>query len=144
MVALSSTNLIVVESDGGNDMRAFQSWVHISGEGDQQKSAAFLYAAGVGENDDGKLMIDGGRRGTYRTDAYCRPRQHARRRGIDRRRDSGDHFFGENADHFVIGATPSPADHYTDVALDDEVYTGDFDGSLRHAPRGQPGRGERR
>ena len=127
-LALSSTNLIVVESDGGNDMRAFQSWVHISGEGDQQKSAAFLYAGGVGENDDGKLQIDGGRRGTYRTDAYVGP-INMRGGAASIAGGSGDHFFGENADHFVIGATPSPADYYSDVALDGEVYTEGFDGA---------------
>jgi hypothetical protein len=127
-LALSSTNLIVVETDGGNDMRAFQSWVHISGEGDQQKSAAFLYTAGVGENDDGKLQIDGGRRGTYRTDAYVGP-VNMRGGAATIAGATGDHFFGENADHFIIGATPSPADHYSDVALDGDVYTDSFDGA---------------
>ena len=135
---MSSTNLIVVETEGGNDMRAFQSWVHISGEGDQQKSAAFLYAAGVGENDDGTLFIDGGRRGTYRTTVPTLTPgvvTNAKSGPINMRGGaasiaggSGDHFFGENADHFVIGATPSPADHYSDVALDGGVYTNDFDG----------------
>lgn len=128
MRALSSTNLIIIESDDGNDMRAFQSWVHISGEGDQQKSAAFLYTAGVGENDDGKLQIDGGRRGTYRTDAYVGP-INMRGGASSIAGGTGDHFFGENADHFVIGATPSPADHYSDVALDNDVYTDGFDGA---------------
>ncbi|MEP9387757.1 FecR family protein [Mesorhizobium sp. KR9-304] len=126
-IALSSTNLIVVETDGGNDMRAYQSWVHISGEGDAQRSAAFLYTAGVGEDDDGNLQIDGGRRGTYRTGAYVGP-VNMRGGAASIAGATGDHFFGENADHFVIGATPSPADHYSDVPLDSDLYTGSFDG----------------
>ena len=103
--------------------RAFQSWVHISGEGDQQRSAAFVFASGVSENGDGNLMMDGGRRGTYRANANGDPFN--MRGGVATIAGAaGGHFFGDNAEHFVIGATPSPADVFSDGSFETGIGYG--------------------
>ncbi len=124
MLALSSTNLFLVEDEGG-DVRKYQSWIHITGEGANQKSAAFLYAGGMFEGEDGNLQMGGGRRGTFRANAYEGPVN--MRGGINTIAGAtGEHFFGANADNFVIGTSLDPADGFTDAPLDfNEVFTGD-------------------
>lgn len=121
-LALSSTNYYVIESDGSSDPRYFQSWVHISGEGEDQKSAAFLHAGGMFEGEDGNLQMGSSRRGTYRSDAYFGPVN--MRGGVNTRPGAtGEHFFGANVDHFVIGTSVDPADSFNDAPLDyDEIF----------------------
>ena len=103
---------------------SIQSWIHISGEGAGQKSAAFLYAGGMSEDTDGNLQMGGGRRGTFRDNAYEGPVN--MRGGINTIAGAtGKHFFGPNADNFVIGTSVDPADGFTDAPLYfNEVFTG--------------------
>ena len=124
LLALNPPICFLVESGDGDNVRKFQSWIHISGEGAAQKSAAFVYAGGMSEDTDGNLQMGGGRRGTFRVNAYEGPVN--MRGGINTIAGAtGEHFFGPNADHFVIGTSLDPADGFTDAPLDfDEVFTG--------------------
>jgi hypothetical protein len=115
-LALNSTNLYMIESEG-SDPRYFQSWVHISGEGEAQKSAAFLFAGGMFEDGDGNLQMNSSRRGTYRSDAYFGP-VNMRGGAATRPGATGAHLYGPNVDNFVIGTSVDPADAFNDVPLD--------------------------
>ena len=69
----------------------------------------------------GNLAIDGGRRGTFRHNAYAGPVN--MRGGVATiAGGSGGHFYGQNADHFVIGTGINPPDAYSDAPLDPDVY----------------------
>jgi hypothetical protein len=127
-LALHSTNLLVIESDGSSDPRYYQSWVHISGEGVDQKSAAFLSAGSMFEDEAGNLQIGSSRRGTYRSHALFGPVN--MRGGLGTRPGAtGEHLFGPNVDNFVIGTSVDPADSFNDAPLDfGEVFPGPDDG----------------
>ncbi|MBS4019630.1 MAG: hypothetical protein KGZ68_15510 [Dechloromonas sp.] len=128
---LSSSNLFIVESDTAAnygtgetnlDAKLFQSWIYIEGEGENQKSAAFVIASPVGI-DDGDATLAGIRRGSFRYDAAEGP---ANMRGsvVATEGPSGNAFFGANADHFVLGASITPPDGFADTTLNNAGYTG--------------------
>lgn len=123
--SLSSTNLYIVESntaanygveDVNYDAKVFQSWVSIEGDGVAQKSAAQIYVTSIGIDSDGNAELAGGRRGSFRYNAYSGP---ANTRGSIAAIEgaSGNAFFGENANNFVLGADVDTADSYNDSLL---------------------------
>ncbi|WP_187970510.1 FecR domain-containing protein [Aquibium microcysteis] len=129
---LSSSNLFIVESDTAAnygtgetnlDAKLFQSWIYIEGEGSNQKSAAFVIASPVGIDDEGDATLAGIRRGSFRFDAGEGP---ANMRGsvVATAGPSGNAFFGANAEHFVLGASITPADGFADTTLNNAGYTG--------------------
>ena len=137
----SSTSLYVVESGSlaSDNIRAFQGWVDIQGAGLDQKSAAFVMAANVFVDEFGVLQLATGRRGSYRHDAFGGPTNI--RGGLATIAGaSGDHFFGENAEHFVMGTQIDPADGYADAHLGpgytgnpaDGFLSGGYPGSTHH------------
>ncbi|RST87345.1 hypothetical protein EJC49_05950 [Aquibium carbonis] len=122
---LSSTNLYIVESntaaDHGEDQtnwdaKVFQSWIYIEGSGEDQKSAAHLYVTSIGVDPDGDASLGGARRGSFRYDASAGP---ANMRGavVATEGVNGNTFFGQNAEHFVLGGSISPPDGYADILL---------------------------
>ncbi len=130
--SLSSTNLFIVESntaanygsdETNYDAKVFQSWVSIEGDGFSQKSAAQVFVASVGVDSDGNASLEGGRRGSFRYSAFSGP---ANTRGSIAAVEgaSGNVFFGENADNFVLGADVDTSDSYNDSLLG-EGFTGD-------------------
>lgn len=123
--SLSSTNLYIVESNtAGNygiedtnyDAKVFQSWVSIEGDGVAQKSAAQIYVTSIGIDSEGSASLEGGRRGSFRYSAYSGP---ANTRGSIAAIEgpSGNAFFGENANNFVLGADVDTSDSYNDSLL---------------------------
>lgn len=130
--SLSSTNLFIVESntaanygsdETNYDAKVFQSWVSIEGDGFSQKSAAQVFVASVGVDSDGNASLEGGRRGSFRYSAFSGP---ANTRGSIAAVEgvSGNVFFGENADNFVLGADIDTSDSYNDSLLG-EGFTDD-------------------
>jgi hypothetical protein len=130
--SFSSTNLYIVESntaanygegETNYDAKVFQSWVSIEGDGFAQKSAAQVFVTSVGIDEDGNATIEGGRRGSFRYSAFSGP---ANTRGSIAAVEgaSGNTFFGENANNFVLGADIDTSDSYSDALLG-EGFTGD-------------------
>ena len=125
---LNSTNLFIVESDtfeeGTNyDATVFQSWIYIEGDGEDQKSAAQIFVTSVGIDSEGNATLEGGRRGSFRYSAFSGP---ANMRGSIAAVEgaSGNTFFGEDANNFVLGADIDTSDSYSDALLG-EGFTGD-------------------
>lgn len=130
--SLSSTNLFIVEADTAEnygvedinpDAKAFQSWVSIEGDGVAQKSAALVFASSIGIDSNGEASLEGGRRGSFRWNAYIGP---ANMRGSIAAIEgaSGNVFFGDNANNFVLGADVDTSDSYNDSLLG-PGFTGD-------------------
>ncbi|MFN3548586.1 MAG: FecR domain-containing protein [Mesorhizobium sp.] len=129
---LNSSNLFIVESDTAAnnspgepnwDAKVFQSWIYIEGEGENQKSAAFVLATPIGIDEAGEATLGGARRGSFRFDAGEGP---ANMRGsvVATEGPSGNTFFGANADHFILGASITPPDGFADTTLNNAGYTG--------------------
>src|SRR5690606_21897118 len=97
------------------DIKVFQSWVDISGSGTGQRSAVFVLPSNVYQDDSDYVMHDG-RRGSFRHDAEAGPAILAGTihtlGGV-----SGNDFFGENAENFVIGTQTRPAGTFADDLL---------------------------
>ena len=111
----NSSDMFVIEPGASTsaDIRTFQSWISIEGTGASQKSAAFLNTSNGYRNDDGDLVMTGGRRGSFRYSAIDSATN--LRGGISTiPGGSGGHFFGPNAEHFVIGTSIDPADTFFD------------------------------
>lgn len=119
----SSTNLYIVEpgnSDG--PARGFQSFVSIEGSGPNQRSAVQVVTPVFYTDENGVYQGDSARRGSFRYDATQGPV--ILRGGLGTvAGGTGDHFYGDNADHFVIGQGLDPSDTYFDGPLEN-VYTG--------------------
>ena len=122
----SSSDLLVIEPGFSEtaDVRAFQSWVSIEGAGGAQKSAALVFVGNVYFDEANNLVMDsGGRVGSFR---------HSADDGATNLRGgirtlpgaSGGHFFGPNAEHFVIGTSIDPADTFFD-SHNGSGFTGD-------------------
>ena len=120
----SSTNLLAVEpSTSSPDVRVMQAWLDIQGSGADQKSAAFLFAGTATTDSEGVFKLEGSRRGSFRGDAVMPVAN--MRGGIGTIAGaSGAHFFGPNANHFVVGPPADPPDAFTD-AFAGPVLTGD-------------------
>ncbi len=110
----SSTNLLAIEpQDPSNSVRVMQTWVDIQGSGIGQKSAAFLFTGNAFADDDGVFKLQGGRRGSFRDGAFS-PSANMRG-GVDSIAGTGgSHFFGPNADNFVVGPPADPPDAFSD------------------------------
>lgn len=135
-----SSNLLVVEAPDLGDVRALQTWIHIEGEGETQRSGAFVATGGLTTDSNGFTQLEMGRRGTFRTPDSGPVNM---RGGFGTIAGGGGHFFGQNADHFVIGAPLDPdnpdfpLDYYSDAPLDNGYYTGNpEDGYAGGAPFG--------
>lgn len=134
----NSSDMFVIEPGNSEtaDIRTFQSWVSIEGTGASQKSAAFLNTSNGFRNEDGDLILDGGRRGSFRTGAADGATN--MRGGISTvPGGSGGHFFGPNAENFVIGTSIDPADTFFDShngGYDPEAegYAGDGNFATHH------------
>ena len=121
----NSSDLLVIEPGFSEtaDVRAFQSWVSIEGTGGAQKSAAFIFTGNVYFDEANNLVMDGGRRGSFR---YSADDGATNLRGGIRTLPgaSGGHLFGPNAEHFVIGTSIDPADTFFD-SHNGPGFTGD-------------------
>ena len=125
----NSTDLFVIEFNSGAnfDTRVFQSWVDITGEGADQKSAASLYASSITPDASGNYAMDGARRGSFRYAATAGP---ANMRGAlgSIAGAGGEHFFGQNADNLLLGAPPG--DFFDDSLLGPGFTGNEADGYL--------------
>lgn len=135
----SSTNFYIVEpanSDG--PARGFQSFVSIEGSGPNQRSAVQVVTPVFYTDENGVYQGDGARRGSFRYNSTEGPV--ILRGGLGTvGGGSGDHFYGANADHFVIGQGLDPADTYFDGALGgpftdnpNDGYIGDGNSGTHH------------
>lgn len=118
----NDTGFQIVEGGGAADIKVFQSWVDISGSGPSQRSAVFVLPSNVFQEDSDYVMFDG-RRGSFRYDAEGGPAILAGTihtlGGV-----SGNEFFGDNAENFVIGTQTRPAGRFVDDLLG-PGFTGD-------------------
>ncbi|RLP22511.1 FecR family protein [Mesorhizobium sp. YM1C-6-2] len=138
-IGFHTTDLLVIEPGGSEtaDTRGYLSWVDIQGAGSGQKSAIFLMTPNLYQNSDDDFQLDGGRRGSFRHASGATATN--LRGGISTLPGAtGAHFFGENADHFVIGTSIDPADTFFDSnhggSLDQNVpgYLSDGNFSTHH------------
>jgi hypothetical protein len=112
----TQTDFIVVEpGDSSNpSIKTFMSWIDISGEGADQKSAAFVMADNIYEDGAGEHRMDASRRGTFRANASGAAFN--MRGGISTvAGPDGSHFFGPNAENFVVGTDVGAKDAYFDT-----------------------------
>jgi len=118
----NATNFLVVEPNESSaaEVRTFITWIDITGEGTSQKSATALYTAPSVSTGQG-VAIGGARRGSFRPGAtdgiYNMRGDISTIAGPD-----GSHFFGPNANHFILGASIDPADTYVDLS-DNGAFT---------------------
>lgn len=111
----NSTNMFLIEPANSEtaDVRGFQTWISIEDGVDGQKSAIFVNASNVYRDEDAELILSSGRRGSFRYDDEASATN--LRGGIGTLPGaSGVHFFGSDANHFVIGTPIDPADTYFD------------------------------
>lgn len=122
-----STDLYAVEPSNSpsQEIRMFQSFAAIDGEGVNQKSAIGVYAGAIFQGSDDQWQMGGSRRGSFRTNAFAGP-THMRGSTGTIPGATGAHLFGPNAEHFVMGTTLDPADAMSDSAYDgfDPAATG--------------------
>jgi len=123
----SSTSFYIVEPANSTtgEFETFMSWISIEGDGLNQKSAAFVTASAASEDEGGTDLLDGTRRGSYRSSSDAGA---VNMRGYmtTLAGPDGSHFFGDNADHFVIGSSLDPNDSFVDSSVDPYVDDGTF------------------
>lgn len=109
---LSSTDFYVVEGNQptSQESKGFQSWVHIEGEGANQRSAVGVNVGTMADNSEGQLEFLGQRGGSYSTpnvpgeegdfpgDAVAMGGEIGSVPG-----GSGGHVFGQDGNHMVLG-----------------------------------------
>lgn len=120
----NASNFIIVEGAVGEDnIRALQTSVSIEGSGPTQRSAVLVITSWVYPGENGQYQFDSARRGSMRHDALQGPT--SLRGGVSTLEGAtGGHFFGSNAEHFVVGQSLGELnDGYADVASG-PYYTG--------------------
>lgn len=103
-----SSDLFILEPGNSStgETLAFQSWVSIEGAGATQRSAAFVNTSDVYRDGSGELVMTSGRRGSFR-DAVTGEATNMRGGISTLAGATGSHFFGPDAEHFVIGSDAS-------------------------------------
>lgn len=121
----ASTDFVIVEpgASASGKYETFMTWLDISGSGVNQKSATFVHASAAYDNAVGNEALGGSRRGSFR---YAATAGAANMRGAmgSLAGQDGGHFFGSNAQNFVIGSPLDPAEAFHDSRLGGG-YTGD-------------------